>query len=313
MKKGITDQEFIDAWKNLKSASKVADYFGISVRNAYKRRVDLQNRYDIILPATAINSHYVKVRDYVSRATAELENGVIVVASDCHYFPDAVSPAHNAFVKVIKQIKPNFVVLNGDVFDGATVSRYPRTKWGTTKPPTVKQELEAVADRLHEIEKVAGNAKLIWTLGNHDQRFEAKLVAAVPEYEGVGGFSLKEHFPRWIHCMSLMVNGNMMIKHRYRSSVHATYLNTLHSGVSIVTGHLHRLQATIFTDYKGTRWGVDTGTLADTDGEHMSYGEDDPKNHCSGFAVLTIVNGELIQPELCAVLNDVAYFRGKAV
>lgn len=313
MSKGITDQEFIDAWKKLKSANKVAEHLGISVRNAYQRRVDLQKRYDILLSSDAINAHYVKVKDYVSRATAQLDNGVIMVASDCHYFPGVVSSAHKAFVKLIKQIKPDFIVMNGDVFDGATVSRYPRQHWGATKPPTVKQELEAVSDRLHEIEKAAANAKLIWTLGNHDQRFESRLVSAAPEYEGVAGFSLKEHFPRWIHCMSLMVNGNMMIKHRYRSSVHATYLNTLHSGVSIVTGHLHRLQATIFSDYKGTRWGVDTGTLADTNGEHMGYGEDDPKNHCSGFAVLTIVDGQLIQPELCAVMDDVAYFRGKAV
>jgi hypothetical protein len=80
-----------------------------------------------------------------------------------------------------------------------------------------------------------------------------------------------------------------------------------------VTGHLHRLQATIVSDYSGSRWGVDTGTLSETDGDHMSYGEDNPKNHCSGFAVLTIKDGRLIQPEFCAVLDGVAYFRGVPV
>lgn len=313
MKKGITDQEFIKIWQKYKSPTKVSDYLGVTIRNVYQRRSDIQKRYDILLPAIAPNATYVQIKDYVSRATADLSDGVIMVASDCHYFPDVVSPAHKAFVKLIKQIKPAMVVMNGDVFDGATVSRYPRVNWGVKKPPTVKQELEAVSDRLHEIEKASGNAKLIWTLGNHDQRFESRLVSAAPEYEGVAGFSLKEHFPRWNHCMSLMVNENLMIKHRFRSSVHSTYLNTLHSGVSFINGHLHRLQASIYSDYRGTRWGVDTGTLADIDGEHMGYGEDDPKNHCSGFAVLTIVNGQLIQPELCAVLNNVAYFRGKAV
>ena len=79
------------------------------------------------------------------------------------------------------------------------------------------------------------------------------------------------------------------------------------------TGHLHRLQATLFTDYKGTRWGIDTGTLAEIDGDHMHYGEDNPMNHCSGFAVLTIVDHELIYPEFCSVHNERAFFRGKLI
>jgi len=58
---------------------------------------------------------------------------------------------------------------------------------------------------------------------------------------------------------------------------------------------------------------VDTGTLGDVDGDHMGYGEDNPKNHCSGFVVLTIKDGELLYPEFCFVHKDVAYFRGKPV
>jgi hypothetical protein len=45
----------------------------------------------------------------------------------------------------------------------------------------------------------------------------------------------------------------------------------------------------------------------------MSYGEDNPKNHASGFAVLTIVDGTLLYPEFCYVVDGVAYFRGQAV
>ena len=309
----VTDQEFIECWKRLGSAIAVAQELGISERGVHHRRVSLQKRYDIILPSDAFNAKYVKIKDYVSRATAGLENGIIIVGSDAHYFPGVESEAHKAFVKTCKKLQPDFVVMNGDVFDGATVSRYPKATWGVKAPPTVKQELEAVSDRLSEIEKAAKNATLFWTLGNHDQRFESRLANTVPEYAGIAGFSLKDHFPRWIHCMSLLVNGNIMIKHRYHNGVHATFNNTVKSGVSIVTGHLHRLQATIFTDYNGSRFGVDTGTIGDTDGDHMSYGEDNPTNHASGFAVLTIVNGQLLHPEFCIVIDGVAYFRGKEV
>jgi predicted phosphodiesterase len=309
----IPDDEFIKTWNELKSPSKVSKALNITIRAVHVRRRNMELKYRIRLESDAKQAHDYYVRDHMSRMDVEMQNGVIFVASDAHYWPDEISEAHKAFVRLIKKMKPDVIVMNGDAFDGATISRYAKTGFPTHAIPNVKQELEAVSDRLGEIEKVAGNAKLVFTIGNHDQRFEAKLANVAPEFEGVRGFSLKEHFPRWLFCMSMFVNRNLMIKHRYHNGIHATFNNPMKSGVSMVTGHLHRLQATIVSDYNGTRWGVDTGTLSDTEGDHMSYGEDNPKNHCSGFAVLTVVDGRLIQPEFCAVLDGVPYFRGKPV
>lgn len=307
----VSDQEFISAWDKLKSAAKVAKAFDIDLRSVYRRRKSIEKKMGSILVADHPNSPTFTIREHSPRVDCELANGVIVVASDAHYWPGVESTAHKALVKVIKDLKPSIVVMNGDVFDGSSISRFPKQGWGRT--PTVKEELVAVGERLSEIEAVAGNAKLWWTMGNHDMRFESRLAQAVPEYEGVGGFTLTEHFPRWKHSMSLFVNQNLMIKHRFRNGVHATWNNTLYSGVSMCTGHLHRLQATLFADYKGVRWGIDTGTLAEVDGDHMHYGEDNPTNHCSGFAVLTIVDNELIYPEFCSVHNEKAFFRGKLI
>jgi len=50
------------------------------------------------------------------------------------------------------------------------------------------------------------------------------------------------------------------------------------------------------------------------DGPQTAYAEDDPRNHRSGFAVLSFVDGELMQPELVMVLDEQAgsvTFRGK--
>lgn len=313
MKSSVTDNEFIETWNQLKSASAVSKKLKIELRAVYFRRRTIENKYKIRLVADHASAPEYYVRDHMSRMDVDIDNATIFVASDAHYWPDEISTAHQAFVKLIKKHKPSIVVMNGDAFDGASISRYPKAAWSTVKMPTVKEELEAVADRLYEIEKVAGNAKLIFSLGNHDARFESKLANLAPEYEGIAGFSLKDHFPRWLFCMSLMVNKNLMIKHRYNNGIHGVYNNTVKAGTSMVTGHLHRLQAIIFSDYNGTRWGIDTGTLAEVDGDHMGYGEDNPKNHCSGFAVLTIKNGRLIQPEFCAVLDGIAYFRGNPV
>jgi hypothetical protein len=107
-----------------------------------------------------------------------------------------------------------------------------------------------------------------------------------------------------------------MIKHRYAGGVHATYNNTLRAGVSMVTGHLHRLCVTPWSDYNGTRWGVDTGTLSSFGPEcqKFTYSEDNPMNWASGFGVLTFDgHGRLLPPELCMVIDGTAYFRGRAV
>ena len=73
------------------------------------------------------------------------------------------------------------------------------------------------------------------------------------------------------------------------------------------------LKITPVTDLRGRRYGVDTGTLADIYGDQFTYTEMNPVNWASGFAVLTFKDGKLLPPELCEVLDGVAYFRGKPV
>ncbi len=103
------------------------------------------------------------------------------------------------------------------------------------------------------------------------------------------------------------------MKHRWHNGQHATYNNTLKSGRSIVTGHLHKLQVYPYSDYGGRRYGVDTGTLAEPYGDQFVYTEMNPVNWCSGFCVLTFKDGMMLPPELCEVINGSAYFRGQKV
>jgi hypothetical protein len=66
-----------------------------------------------------------------------------------------------------------------------------------------------------------------------------------------------------------------------------------------------------FGDYRGRRYGVDTGTLAEPKGPQFHYVQAGPLNWCSGFAVLTYRGGKLLLPELVEVIDGVAWFRGE--
>lgn len=313
-----TDEEFMSLWEKHPSATEMGKILGVDSRNIQQRRKRIQERYGVLLasPHKRSPTFNVTIPANGKRVGVELSDGVIVVASDCHYWPNLVSTAHRAFVKIIGEMKPQMVVINGDAFDGAKISRHPAS--GFESRPTVKQELEAVTDRLGEVEKVAGAAKLHWTWGNHDLRFNARIANLVPEYEGVTGFDLTHHFPRWKFSTSIMVNDHTLIKHRWHNGIHATYNNALKAGVSVVTGHLHSLKVTPWTDFSSqrTRYGVDTGTLADPFGDQFAYAEDSPANHRSGFAVLTFYEGKLMPPELVEVVSEDAglvYFRGEVI
>lgn len=250
--------------------------------------------------------------------THQIENGTIVVGSDAHYWPGEPSVAHRAFVEVIKQLKPNAVILNGDVLDGARISRHDPL-FGM-ESPTVKQEIEACQERLGEIEKASKNSTKFFTYGNHDLRLWRYIQANAMELQGIKGTDLFEYFPGWYHGWRLDINDSVIVKHRWHSGVHAGwnnamkgFLKTNQGTAAIVTGHLHRLLCTPFRGIAGVAWGVDSGTLADISGDQFRYMEESPTQGASGFVVLTFINGMLTPPELCEVINGAAYFRGKEI
>jgi hypothetical protein len=114
--------------------------------------------------------------------------------------------------------------------------------------------------------------------------------------------------------MSTWVTDDVVVKHRFKGGVHATHNNTVGAGKTIVTGHLHSLKVTPYADYNGNRFGVDTGTLAEINGPQFDYSEENPQNHRSGFAVLTLADGQLLWPELVHKWSEgKVEFRGEII
>ena len=302
----IDDHSFIKIFESV-GPQETAKRLGIHIRKVYQRRENLERRHGIQItgPASTTRCHV----SHPHRITESLRNGTILIGSDCHYWPGIVTDAHKTFVQFAKSLKPDFIVMNGDVLDGSRVSRHAPIGWENR--PSLIDEVDACKERLGEIEKASPKSKRLWTLGNHDGRFETRLATVAPEYARINGVHLKDHFPGWKACWSFWLN-DIVIKHRFRGGDHATWQNVMRSGKSIITGHLHSLQIRPYTDYLGTRFGIDGGTLADPEGpQFVDYTEDNPKNWRAGFVLLTIQDGQLAWPEAIWVVNGKYHWRGK--
>jgi len=230
-----------------------------------------------------------------------------IVGRDLHVWSGDPTIIFKAFCKVARDLKVDGIVMNGDIIDGARVSRHPQIKGSAA--PKIHQEIET-AKEWFKLLPIAKHQ--LWSVGNHDIRIDSYIVNNANELEGMVP-ALQDHFKDWKFSYSFDVNGTE-IRHRFRGGIHAGWNNALHSGVSMVTGHTHQLQVTAMRDRKGTRWGIETGTLADPFGPQFEYSEGTPSRSQMGFVVLTFdEQGTMLPPEICEMIGGRPVFRGAYV
>jgi len=292
----ISDEEFMRLFGVL-GAKKLALKVGVGEREVYKRRRNVESRHGAILTAPTQFSV-----EYPGRVPLQIKNGQVLIGSDFHVWPGEESTCLRAFKKFVDDIKPVAVILNGDVMDFPRISRHPQN-W--EKAPDVQEELEAAQDHLNDIVgRTKRGTQKIWTLGNHDARFEALFANSSPQMRGVKGVHLSDHFGAWQKAMSCMINyeveqGRTMVKHRLQGGQHATYNNVKKAGTHIVTGHLHAQNVRRVSDYRPyDLYGVDAGCVAEKKHRAFTYTEDSPLDWGEGFALLTYVDSRLMMPEL---------------
>lgn len=151
--------------------------------------------------------------------------------------------------KVMKWYKPDVVVNIGDLDDGNPTSRWTD---GTPEEVTeaVPTYIDQVRDYWADVRKALPNARLAWTLGNHDIRHEeyarkkAPAIAGMltPEFlwhtdkHGVEIYPYNKPPQLWMGDIAVH-HGNAVSKHS-GESVRADIDSW---GVSLVRGHSHRV------------------------------------------------------------------------
>lgn len=125
----VSDEEFIATFRKIGTYGGTAKALGLEMQNVKKRCRNLEKKYDISLQSLSPkspNAPKITIPPNKARLAIEIDNGVVIAFSDAHFWPGEKTPANVALLKLIRELKPVVIFCNGDAFDGARVSRWPR-------------------------------------------------------------------------------------------------------------------------------------------------------------------------------------------
>ena len=217
----------------------------------------------------------------------------IAVLSDIHIPYHSISALECSLYKIETE-KPDVILLNGDSIDFYGLSRFlkdPRKR-------SVAYELQALNDFLDVLSQF--NAKIIYKLGNHDERYEHFLQHKAPELLGISEFRFENLLKAADRKMDV-VGEKRIIKANKLNIIHGHEYPSVFSPVNIarglylkgkvsaMQGHNHQTSEHTETDMNGksvTAWSL--GCLCELNPSFMPLNR---WNH--GFAIVELSdNGE---------------------
>jgi hypothetical protein len=240
-------------------------------------------------PAIKLPRSRVKVSD------SPMKRCVVLPDAQIGYYRDRrgkLQPTHDekaigVALSMTKEIKPHVVALVGDNLDLPELSKYRIT-------PAYQQTTQASIDRATvfcaQVREAAPNAQIVWLAGNHEERLPNHIldnaraafglrrgdipdtwpVLSVPYLCRMDNFGIdyRPGYPAshlWLNQKIRIIHGN---KVRSSGSTAHLYLNS--EKVSVIYGHIHRIELAYRTreDFDGPRtiMAASPGCLARIDG-----------------------------------------------
>jgi len=140
----------------------------------------------LIRPARLTND-YLLPQSYANDFTPyEIKQSRILIISDLH-FPYQNNEAIILALDYGKEKKVDCIILNGDVTDFTNISRHERS-W---KSRSIAEEFEALRVFLKSLRLHFPKTKIVWKMGNHEDRWEKFLYNKAPEIFDVNDFQLE--------------------------------------------------------------------------------------------------------------------------
>jgi predicted phosphodiesterase len=153
--------------------------------NGSQKNKDVKDK-SLFRPARTSND-YLLPQSYANDFTLyEIKQSRILIISDLH-FPYQNNEAIILALDYGKEKKVDCIILNGDVMDQANISRHERD-W---RARSIAEEFEAVRVFLKSLRLHFPKTKIVWKLGNHEERWEKFLYNKAPEIFDVNDFQLE--------------------------------------------------------------------------------------------------------------------------
>src|SRR6185312_9260548 len=98
-----SEDEFIALFRQLQSATKVANHLGVSLRAVQARCRRIERSRNVVLPVNDSRKAYAKGQIDHERAVYRLDvdDGQILIASDLHIWPGERTTMQRAFVRFV--------------------------------------------------------------------------------------------------------------------------------------------------------------------------------------------------------------------
>ena len=107
----------------------------------------------------------------------------VALLMDIH-FP-YYDPALNVAVNYLRKWKPDAIVLNGDIIDCYHLSNWEKDP----RKRSFKYELDMLKSFILQLRKLFPNTRIVYKLGNHEERYEKKILQRVPEFVDIELFT----------------------------------------------------------------------------------------------------------------------------
>lgn len=192
----------------------------------------------------------------------------IAAMGDLH-IPYQSRPAVELALKFLKDYRPDYLVLMGDIIDFYGVSRFLKEP---ARAFTIQQDLDQTVEFLEQVRRALPGTSIYYVEGNHSQRLCKSILSKLPELYYLRNITL----PALLDLTRLeiqlipynielnlgpisFIHGDTARKHAGRTA-HALFE---HSEKNLVVGHVHRLAAVWKRVGSREQVGIEAGHLCD--------------------------------------------------
>jgi len=194
----------------------------------------------------------------------------IVMINDLHV-PFEDKDTLNSVHRALKDIKPDRVIIGGDLVDFYSISHFDKDP---SRRLSLQYEIEQIREYLELLRKAVPNAKIVYFMGNHEERLQKYIVRNAPELHWVEGLKIPrilglDEFDIYWHDKRWYEYRGVIYSHLDKANKYGGYTSKnlgADFGKDVVHGHSHKTGNVRVGD---TTF-YDNGCLCELDAEYLS-------------------------------------------